>query len=172
MFKRVSYRPLIYLLLGLLFIGLSGCLYVMRQKAFIPYQAIAITGSPSRELLGQLQVDILTHIDVKVAVHPVDADLIVEVLQDSPNSQIASSTGTGQISGYDLNDVVVFRAFDKAGHELIPQTQIYGVRNMNFSSHTVLSADIQEQQMIGDIRKELAMQVTMYLIALGRHSAK
>jgi hypothetical protein len=39
---------------------------------------------------------------------------------------------------------------------------------MNFSVSNVLSADIQQQQFIADIRKELAMQVTMYLMALGR----
>lgn len=157
-----------------LFIGpltllcLSGCLYGMRQKAYIPYQAIAITGSPSQTLLGQLQFDILTYIEVKVAISAVDADLIVEILQDAPDSQIASITGTGQISAYGLNDVVVFRVFDKSGNEVIPQTQIYAVRDINFSPGTVLSADIQQQQFIAEIRKELAMQITIRLMALGR----
>lgn len=153
-------------------LGLSGCLFAARPKAAVPYQAVAITGSPSPQLLGQLQVDILTYIDVKVAIAPKDADLIVEIMQDTPNSQIASYTGMGQITAYDLNDVVVFRAFDKTGHELIAQTQIYAVRDVNFSPHNVLSADIQQQQMISDMRKELAFQITMRLMALGRHSIK
>jgi len=167
MFKKTAARLLRATGMVLLVMGLSACLYEMRQKALIPYQVIAITGSPSRQLLGQLQVDFLTYLDVKVAVHPVDADLLVEILQDAPNSQIASSTSSGQISGYDLNDIVVFRAFDQVGHEVISPTEIYGVRDINFSPHSVLSADIQQQQMIEDIRKELAMQITLHLIALG-----
>lgn len=119
-------------------------------------------------MLGQLQVDILTYIDVKVAISPKDADLIVEIIQDAPNSQIASYTGTGQISAYDINDVVVFRVYDKLGNELIPQTEIFGVRDMNFSVSNVLSADIQQRQFIADIRKELAMQITIRLMSLGR----
>ena len=157
------------IIIGLLtLLCLQGCLYGMRQKASIPYQAIAVTGSPSQTLLGQLHFDILTYIDVKVAISPVDADLIVEILQDAPSSQIASVTGTGQISAFGLDDVVVFRVYDKKGKELIPETQIFAVRDVNFSPGTVLSADIQQQQFIADIRKELAMQITIRLMALGR----
>jgi LPS-assembly lipoprotein len=121
-------------------------------------------------LLGQLQFNILTYIDIKVAISPVDADLIVEILQDAPSSQIASVTGTGQISAFTLDDVVVFRVYDKQGNELIPETQIYGVRDINFSPATVLSNDIQQQQFMADIRKELAMQITIRLMALGRRN--
>lgn len=149
-------------------LGLSGCLYGIRQKSIIPYQAIAITGSPSATFLGQLQVDILTYIDVKVAIHPEDADLIVEILQDAPSNQIASYAGAGQISAFDLNDVVIFRVFDKAGIELIPETQIYAVRDMNFSVSTVLSADIQQQQFLAAMRKDLALQLTLRLMSLSR----
>jgi LPS-assembly lipoprotein len=147
---------------------LQGCLFKPRNKAFIPYQTVAITGAPSSTLLGELQFDILTYIDVKVAISPKDADLIVEIIQDAPNSQIASYSGAGQITGYDVNDVVMFRVFDTSGNELIPETQIYGVRDVNYSPHTVLSADIQQQQFIADIRKELALQITFRLMALGR----
>ena len=158
--------------LFILLSGLQGCLYVMRQKASIPYYAVAIAGSASPFLLGQLQVDILTYIDVKVAISPVDADLILEIQHDGPGSQIASYGGSGQISAYNIEDVVVFRIYDKAGNELVPPTQIYGVRDTNFSSSTVLSADIAQQQAVADIRKELAMQITFYMMSLGRHRSQ
>ena len=112
--------------------------------------------------------DILTYINIKVAISPNDADLIVEIIQDAPNSQIASYSGVGQITAYDLNDVVVFRVFDKAGNILIPETPIFGVRNINYSNSTVLAADIQQAQFIAEIRKELALQITFRLMALGR----
>lgn len=146
---------------------LQGCLFKARPKAVISYQAVAITGKASPTLLGQLQFDILTYIDVKVAISPKDADLIVEVLDDAPNSAIASYGAAGQISAYDLNDVVVFRVFDKEGNEVIAPTEIFAVRNMNFSANTVLSADILQRQMFEDMRKELAMQMTLRLMALG-----
>jgi len=156
----------------LLSASLSACLFTARQKAFIPYKAVAVTGKPSPTLLGQVQLDILTYIDVKVAISPNDADLIVEILDDGPNSAIASYGATGQISAYDLNDVVVFRALDKDGQEVIAPTEIFAVRNMSYSPHTVLSSDIQQVKMIEDMRKELAMQITMHLMSLGYRKAK
>lgn len=166
---RKIYIPAVAL--GIL-LALQGCLFKARPKAFIPYQAVAITGKASQTLLGQLQFDILTYIDIKVAISPKDADLIVEVLDDAPNSAIASYGATGQISAYNLNDVVVFRAFDKEGKEVIAPTEIFTVRDINFSAHTVLSSDIQQQQMYEEMRKELAMQITMHLMALGYHKNK
>lgn len=146
---------------------LQGCSLTKRNQVSIPYQAVAVTGKASPTLLGQLQFDILTYIDIRVAISPKDADLIVEILDDAPNSAIASYAASGQISAYDLNDVVVFRAFDKEGRELITPTEIFAVRNINYSPHTVLSSDIQQAQMVEDMRKELAMQITLRLVALG-----
>jgi len=162
MFKKCPW--IIFIFTALL---LQGCLLTKRNQISIPYQAVAVTGKASPTLLGQLQFDILTYIDIKVAISPKDADLIVEILDDAPNSAIASYGATGQISTYDLNDVVVFRVFDKEGRELIAPTEIFAVRNINYSPHTVLSFDIQQAQMIKDMRKELAMQITLRLMALG-----
>lgn len=64
-------------LLLILGIALHGYKLGMRHKAYIPYQALAIASLLSQSLLGQLQFDILTYIDVKVAISSADADLIV-----------------------------------------------------------------------------------------------
>ena len=166
--KAYSLFGIRFALVLVLCLILSACGLYQTKKTHIPFKAVAVTGSPSQTLLGQLQFNILTYIDIKVAISPVDADLIVEILQDAPSSQIASVTGTGQISAFNIDDVVVFRVYDKQGNELIPETQIYGVRDINFSPSTVLATDIQTQQFMADIRKELAMQITIRLMALGR----
>lgn len=148
--------------------SLSGCSLYQSKTAFIPYKAVAVTGSLSPKLLYQLQFHILTYINIKVAIQPKDADLILEIIQEAPNSQILSYTGTGQVSAFGLMDAVVFRATDVTGKVVISEAEIYVVRDMNFSVSQVLSAEIQQQQMMTDMRKELAMQITRRLIALGR----
>ena len=149
----------------------SGCALYQSKKAFVPYKAVAVTGPLSPELLYQLQFHILTFINIKVAIHPKDADLILEIIQEVPNSQILSYTGTGQVSAFGLTDAVAFRAVDVTGKVVIPESEIYVARDINFSVSTVLSADIQQQQMMTEMRKELAMQITRRLIALGRISS-
>jgi len=149
-------------------ISLSGCGLYQTKKAFVPYKAVAVTGPLSPELLYQLQFNILTSINIKVAIHPKDADLILEIIQEAPNSQILSYTGTGQVSAFGLTDAVTFRAVDVTGKVVIPESEIYVARDINFSVSTVLSAEIQQQQMMAEMRKELAMQIVRRLIALGR----
>jgi LPS-assembly lipoprotein len=170
LFMLLDARPRIPILLLCICLCMQGCLHGMRQKASFPYGALAITGRASQTLLGQLQFDVLTYIDVKVAIDPKDADLIVEILHDGLGSQIASSSAVGQITGYNIDDVVVLRVLDKNGNELITETQIYCVRDTNFSASTVLSADIAQQQAVADIRKELAMQITIRLMSIGRRA--
>lgn len=148
--------------------SLSGCGLYQTKTAFIPYKAVAVTGSLSPEMLYQLQFHILTFINIKVAIQPKDADLILEIIQEVPNSQILSYTGTGQVSAFGLTDAVVFRVIDITGKVVIPEAEIYVARDINFSVSQVLSAEIQQQQMMTDMRKELAMQITRRLIALGR----
>jgi LPS-assembly lipoprotein len=138
------------------------------KTVFAPYKAVAVTGLLFPKLLYQLQFHILTFINIKVAIHPKDADLILEIIQEAPNSQILSYTGTGQVSAFGLTDAVVFRAVDVTGKVVIRESDIYVVRDINFSVSTVLSAEIQQQQMMTEMRKELAMQITRRLIALGR----
>lgn len=164
--QRISKTVLASLIL--LAVVLGGCGLYQTKTAFVPYKAVAVTGSLSPELLYQLQFHILTFINIKVAIHPKDADLILEIIQEVPNSQILSYTGTGQVSAFGLTDAVVFRAVDVTGKVIIPEAEIYVVRDMNFSVSQVLSAEIQQQQMMTDMRKELAMQITRRLIALGR----
>jgi len=167
--KKLISKTVLTLLI-LLGMVLGGCSLTQSKTAFIPYKAVAVTGSLSPELLYQLQFHILTFINIKVAIHPKDADLILEIIQEVPNSQILSYTGTGQVSAFGLTDAAVFRAIDITGKVVIPEAEIYVARDMNFSASTVLSAEIQQQQMMSDMRKELAMQITRRLIALGRIS--
>jgi LPS-assembly lipoprotein len=165
----MRFRRTLALMLALAFAsGLGGCGLYQSKTAYVPYKSVAVTGSLSTELLYQLQFHILTFINIKVAIHPKDADLILEIIQEAPNSQILSYTGTGQVSALGLADAVVFRAIDVTGRVVIPEAKIYVVRDMNFSVSQVRAAEIQQQQMMTDMRKELAMQITRRLIALGR----
>ncbi len=146
---------------------IGGCIPYMRKKAQIPYTALAVTGNLSNALRQMLYVDILTYIDIKVAINPKDADLILEILNEIPNSQTDTYNAYGQITAYALNDVVIFKAYDIEGNEVMPEAQIFAVRDMNFSVSNVLSSDIQQAQLMDDIRKELAMQITVRLMSLG-----
>ncbi len=108
--------------------GLFACGFRLRGMVDLPYKSIAITGIPSPPMRADLQTAILTGTDVKVAINPKDADLILEITNDVSGREILAYNSTGQISAYRLNIRVGFRAFDLSGAEVIPEAEIYMTR--------------------------------------------
>lgn len=149
--------------LGLLVIapigGLTACGYRLRGAVDLPFKALAITGNPSPPLRADLQTAVLTGTDVKVAINPRDADLILEITNEISGREILAYNASGQISAYRLSIRVGFRAFDTAGNEIVPEAEVYITRDMDFSVSTVLANDAQIQAFLGLMRRDLAIQI-------------
>ena len=139
--------------------GLIACGYRLRGMVDLPFKAMAITGSPSPPMCADLQIAILTGTNVKVAINPKDADLILDIISEIYGREILAYSSTGQISAYRLTIRVFFRAYDMAGTEIIPDSEIYMTRDMDYSNTTVLANDAQQQQFLTIMRKELAVQI-------------
>ncbi len=83
----IRLRRILALMLALAFVSsLVGYGLYQSKTAFVWHLAVVVTGSPSLELMYQLQFHTLTFINIKVAIHPKDADLILEIIQEAPNS--------------------------------------------------------------------------------------
>ena len=159
----MSVNSLRRLMLGLIATApvgsLIACGYRLRGMVDLPFKVIAITGNPSPPLRADLQTAILTGTDAKVAINPKDADLILEITNDINSREILAYNSSGQISAYRLNIRVGFRAFDLVGAEVVPEAEIYMTRDMDFSASTVLATDVQIQQFLGLMRRDLAIQI-------------
>ena len=139
--------------------GLIACGYRLRGMVDLPYKVIAITGSPSPPLRADLQTAILTGTDAKVAINPKDADLTLEINNDINGREILAYNSNGQVSAYRLNIRVGFRAYDNAGADVVPEAEIYITRDIDFSVSTVLATDVQVQQFLTLMRKDLSIQI-------------
>jgi LPS-assembly lipoprotein len=149
--------------------GLLACGYRVRGMVDVPFKAIAITGNPSPPLRADLQAAILTGTDVNVAINPKDADLILEVGNEINGREILAYNSNGQISAYRLTIRVNFRAYDIAGGEIVPESEIYMTRDMDFSNTTVLATDVQQQQFLTLMRKDLALQILRRISAAAKN---
>ena len=152
-------RTLLGLIITAPLSGLIACGYRMRGMVDLPFKVIAITGNPSPPLRADLQTAILTGTDVKVAINPKDADLILEVTNEINGREILAYNSNGQVSAYRLTIRAMFRAYEVAGGDIFPESEIYMTRDMDFSNTTVLATDIQQQQFLTLMRKDLAVQI-------------
>jgi LPS-assembly lipoprotein len=148
--------------------GLIACGYRLRGMVDLPFKVIAITGNPSPPLRADLQLAILTGTDAKVAINPKDADLILEIISDVNGREILAYNSNGQVSAYRLNIRVGFRAYDNAGADVVPEAEIYMTRDMDFSVSTVLATDVQVQQFLTLMRKDLSIQILRRVSASAR----
>jgi len=149
--------------------GLIACGYRMRGMVDLPFKVIAITGNPSPPLRNDLQAAILTGTDVKVAINPKDADLILDISNEINGREILAYTSNGQVSAYRLTIRVTFRAYDLAGADIIPDSEIYITRDMDFSNSTVLATDVQQAQFLILMRKDLAVQILRRVSAAAKN---
>ena len=138
---------------------ISACGFRLKGAVDLPYKALAITGNPSPQLRGDIQTAVLTGTAVKVAINPRDADLLLEILNETTTQEILAYNANGQISAYRLTVRVTFRAFDTTGTEVVPETEIYLTRDLDFSVSTVLANDAQIQGFLGLMRRDLAIQI-------------
>ena len=148
--------------------GLVACGYRLRGMVDLPFKVIAITGSPSPPLRANLQTAILTGTDAKVAINPKDADLILDITSDLSGREILAYNANGQVSAYRLNIRVGFRAYDNSGAEIVPEAEIYLTRDMDFSVSTVLATDVQVQQFLSLMHRDLAVQILRRVSASAR----
>ena len=163
------FLPVRRMMLGMLVLtpvsGLLACGYRLRGMVDLPYRVIAITGSPTPPMRNDLQQVILTGTDAKVAINPKDADVLLEITNEVYGREILTYNSSGQISAYRLTIRVGFRAIDTAGGDIVPDTEIYISRDMDFSNSTVLATDAQQQQFLTLMRKDLAVQILRRLAA-------
>ena len=149
--------------------GLVACGFRMRGIVDLPFKVIAITGNPSPPLRADLQAAILTGTDVKVAINPKDADLILDISNEINGREILAYNSNGQVSAYRLTIRAMFRAYDITGGDIVPESEIYMTRDLDFSNTTVLATDVQQQQFLTLMRKDLAVQILRRISAAAKN---
>ena len=146
----------------------TACGFKLRGSVSIPYKAIAITGTPSPLLRSDLEMMILTGSDSRVVNNAKDADLILDIIREVNSREILAYNSTGQISAYRLNSRVAFMATDQNGVDVVPESEIYVTRDMDFSVSTVLATDVQMAQFTNEMRSNLALQILRRVAATAR----
>ena len=149
----------------------AACGFKLRGSVSIPYKVIAITGAPSPLLRSDLEIIILTGSDAKVANNAKDADLILEIISEQNTREILAYNAAGQISAYRLNSRVAFMATDQNGVDVVPESEIYVTRDMDFSVSTVLASDVQQQQFTNAMRMDLSLQILRRISAAAKPRA-
>lgn len=148
--------------------SLSGCGFELRKAPHYAFSSLysnlpenAPIGSKLRRSLEISNVEVIR--DVRQIER---AQVIFEQLQEIREKIVVGRTATGAIREYQLRLRYRFRLRTLQGIELIPDTEIALVRDINFNETGALSAESQENLLYRDMEIDLVAQLQRHLAAV------
>ena len=150
---------------------LSACGFRMRGAINLPYKYAIINGTMTVELRQGLTRAIEVGSNVKMTRDPKEADLTINILLDQATQQILTYNISGQITGYRLIMLVKFNAIDKDGNEIIPDSDVYMMRDMDFSISSPTAAELMTAELNSSMRQDIINQILRRIAALQKNAA-
>jgi LPS-assembly lipoprotein len=156
MMKRRVFASSVFLM------GLSACGFQLRQAPNYPFRTL-YSGLPEVSAFGQeLKRNISASGRVEVISDPKQverADVIFDLLLESPEKVILSRTSAGAVREFQLRFRIRFKLRTRDGIELIPDTELVQERDISFSETAALSKETEEGLLNRDMRSDLVQQV-------------
>jgi len=142
---------------------LMACGFHLRAPQILPFNSIYLGNST---LAPQLRHKIELTGHTVVTDHPEDAEVRMQIVRDGTTEEIATISGSGVVNQYDLKQRFAFRLVDKKGHEIMPFTEIYVYRSLDFQTGHELSKEQEEIVLYADMKKDIVQQVMRRLAAV------
>jgi LPS-assembly lipoprotein len=148
--------------------ALAGCGFELRKAPHYSFSTLysnlpenAPIGAKLRRSLEASNVEVIR--DVRQIER---AQVIFEQLQELREKIVVGRTATGAIREYQLRLRYRFKLRTLQGIELIPDTEIALVRDINFNETGALSAEAEEGLLYRDMENDLVLQLQRRLAAL------
>jgi LPS-assembly lipoprotein len=144
---------------------MTGCGFKMRGPVTLPYKTIYISGGMTQDLKLYLTRLLKSGLNTVVVSKPDEAEIFLNITE-TPAKQILTYNQAGQITGYRLVEQVRFSVNHKDGDELIPQSDIYLTRDMDFSIGAPAAGENLEILLFTDMRQDVSAQILRRLGSL------
>jgi LPS-assembly lipoprotein len=145
--------------------ALSACGWRLRGKVDLPYKNILISGNLTQELRDDLDMMFRVN-DIQIVKNVKDAELVLEIISEQNARQVLSYNGAGQITAYRIISRVVFRSFDQNGIEIMPESDIYLTRDIDFNQSDVQSFDLLVAEYVKNMRFDIVNQLMRRLASI------
>jgi LPS-assembly lipoprotein len=84
---------------------------------------------------------------------------VLEIISEQNARQVLSYNAAGQITAYRIISRLAFRAFDLNGIELMPESDIYLTRDIDFNQSNVQAFDQQVLEFVKTMRVDIVNQL-------------
>ena len=144
---------------------LAACGFQLRGVAPLPFDSVFVQAPASSQFANLLKRAVRTGSGARVTERPEQAEVILQILNETQERQILSLSGGGRVGEYQLRYRVAFRLTDRENREHIAATEIVVNRDYSFSDEQALAKQTEEALLFRDMRGDAVQQLVRRLQA-------
>jgi LPS-assembly lipoprotein len=157
-------RPLIQLLALLsTAVLLAGCGFHLRGQAGMPFDTLYLdAANPNTPFTRELRRNLEAN-KVKLVNTAEQADVVLNIVSETPDKQILSLGGSGRVNEFKLFYRVSMRAYDLKQQDWIPAEEIVMYRDYSYDDTKVLAKEAEETLLYQSMRTDMVQQIVRRL---------
>lgn len=153
--------------LGALVVVLAGCGFELRRPTELPYQRLMLSGFAARSPMADA-VQRELPAGARTVATPREAQVQIVALEDKLYRTVVASTPVGQVREIRLRVVLKYRFESPDGQALGADTNLEQSRDMSYSETAALGKELEEADLLREMRADIARQMLQRLAAVGR----
>ncbi len=138
---------------------LTGCGFHVSAAPPLPFQTMYIDAPRYASFAGELKRYIASGDRPKLMARPEEAQVVLQVLNETQEVQILSLTSAGQVAEYLLRYRVTYRLHDNADKDWIPPNEISLRRDLTYDNQAVLAKENEQALLYQSMREDAVRQM-------------
>ena len=138
---------------------LTACGFHLRGAQPLPFDSIHLGVSSYSDVGAELRRHIAANGKTVLKDKASDAQVSIQVLQETRNKTILSLNTQGQVRDYQLQTSFTFKLVDAAGNEVIPASSISVHRDLTYNDAQVLAKEQEEIQLYREMQNDIVQQL-------------
>ncbi len=146
-------------LLLLLTLLLSACGFHLRGQQGMPFASLYIdSANPGTPFITELRRD-LESSRVKLAGTAGEAEVVLNIVSESPEKQILTLGGSGRVNEFQLRYRVSLRAYDNQQRDWIAAEEMSLRRDYVYDDTKILAKEAEETMLYQSMRTDMVQQI-------------
>lgn len=157
---RPQFQILVLLFTAVL---LAGCSFHLRGQAGMPFDTLYLdAANPNTPFTKELRRNLEAN-KVKLVDTAGQADVVLNILSETPDKQILSLSGSGRVNEFQLFYRVSVRAYDLKQQDWIPAEEFVLHRDFPYDDNNVLAMEAEETLLYQSMRSDMVQQIVRRL---------
>jgi LPS-assembly lipoprotein len=145
---------------------LAGCGFRLRGSHQFSFNSIQLGFGRRSEIGNEVRRQLFASPGLQVVESEKDAQVVLEILEDSISRTASASTAAGQVREIAVHARLHFRLRTPDGRELLGVTQLGASQAISYNETYALGKESEEAEVLQDLRADLVMQLMRRLAAV------